>query len=116
MSEATEYISMAVGAIATIGIGVIAIWSTRQDRAQDQQRTDMNAMAGQINDARTRLTTIEANMTHVPGKEDMGKLHEKLNEFGRDMAEIKGSQATLLAVFQSSTPGAPKRRVSDRAR
>lgn len=113
MSDFTEYTAMAVGAVAIVGSGLVAIWSGRQDQARAQQRVDMNAMAGQITDSATRLTKIEAKIDH------MSSVPDKLDDLKITMAEISGSQQTLLSILGNSVNvGAqqPHRRATDRKR
>lgn len=86
-----EWITAGASALAVIGTGLIGVWSTRQDQARQRVEARLDE-----NDRTTRtqgqeIATLRENVRNLPTADSIGRVHEKLNEIGLQVAEMKGA-------------------------
>ena len=101
---ASEIISLIVSAGAVIGIGILTIWSTRQDITRRRQWEEHDKQTAAVERHESRIQALESELRHLPTKDglttEFSKLYEKLNEMGHTMSSLKGSQDTLTSLFR----------------
>lgn len=86
-----EWITLAASVVATIGTGLLGVWSNRQDQARARLDGRLDE-----NDKLTRaqgqeIATLKENVRNLPTADSIGRVHEKLNEIGLQVAEMKGA-------------------------
>jgi hypothetical protein len=106
----SELASLIVGAFSTIGIGLLTIWSTRQDTARNRLHTRLDENDLATRNQGSRLTTLEEQIKHVPKGENIDRQNERLNEkidkVGLSIAKVEGQQGVitdLLSKLLTST-------------
>lgn len=83
---------MIVSILTAIGVAVLGIWSARQDQARNRLHERLDANDNTTRSQGSRITTIEEHIRHLPTADSIGRLHEKLNDVGIAVAEIRGGQ------------------------
>lgn len=97
---ASEIITLLVSTITAIGMGLLAVWSSRQDQARNRLHERLDAAEACNGRQDNRLTSIEGELKHVPDVNSISQLYEKLNDLSKIVSEINGSQKTLLSILQ----------------
>lgn len=94
-----EMITLIVSISTALGVTILTIWSTRQDKARDQlnARLDSNDLTTRTQGS--RITTLEEHIKHLPTAESIGRLHEKVNEVSIQVGSIKGGQEVLTDLL-----------------
>lgn len=98
MTDLTEWVSIGVSAAATLAVGGLAIWSTRQDRARDRLHARLDSNDDATRTQGNRISTLEEHIRHLPTAESIGRLHEKMNEIGLQVAGMKGAQEAFTGL------------------
>lgn len=88
-----------VNAALAIGLFILGIADRRRSQAQDRIHKRIDDMGEDQKEHGDRLTALEEHLKHLPTAESIGRLHEKINNVGLDVAELKGGQKVMTDML-----------------
>lgn len=94
-----EIVTMITSIITALGVAALGIWSARQDQARGRLDKRLDENDDTTLEHGNRITRIEEHIQHLPTAESVGRLHEKMNAVGLEVADIKGGQRVLTELL-----------------
>ena len=70
------------------------------NRIQEQLENDIRALDSRIDEHRDRLTTVERELTHVPGANDIGEIHYRVDQIGQGVKSLEGEMKQINNTMQ----------------
>ena len=102
-SLVADWVGIAASVISVVGIGVLTIWSGRQDIARKELNERLRTYDVRVGAVESKVTVLETNMDNLPTREERREVYEKLNELSKEIAHVSGMTEALLAVFKEDT-------------
>lgn len=96
---ATDWWGVGIGAFALIFCAILGIADQRHARAQERLHTRLDDNDATTREQDMRIATLEEHIRHLPTAESIGRLHEKVNEVGIQVANVKGGQDVLTELL-----------------
>ncbi|HIC79858.1 MAG TPA: hypothetical protein EYP07_02680, partial [Kiloniellaceae bacterium] len=60
------------------------------NRIEGQFENDIKGLDSRLDEHRDRLTTVELELSHVPGPKDIGEIHYRVDQIGQGVKSLKG--------------------------
>lgn len=82
-------------ALLTAGIGVY-VWLVNRTRVNAARIRKMeDDIDGRLDDTEHRLTKVETAVEHGPSRQDLGKIHKRLDEVAQTVSRIEGENHAM---------------------
>ena len=70
------------------------------DRVEQRVSEAIRALDNRIDEHRDRLTTVERELTHVPGANDIGEIHYRVDQIGQGVKSLEGEMKQINNTMQ----------------
>lgn len=95
----TKFWSFVWDIITTIVVVVLAIYTWIVNRSK-ANRAAIDVVDEKVQKVEGRVDIIENDLSHLPTHEDLGKVHEKLNDTNKTLQELKGEWKTANKTLE----------------
>lgn len=75
-----------------IGANVVYTWAANRHKAS---AAAIERVDSRVSDLHQRVNTLEADVRHMPTHDDMGNLHEKINDVANGVGMLRGELGAI---------------------
>lgn len=107
-----ELLASIIGGVFLLAVTFLTLWNSRQQKAQEELGARLNR-----NDETTRrhneeIAMLREQVKYLPSTESISRLHNEVNQIGREVSEVKGgqrAQTEMLSYLLGDRESGPRR-------